>query len=161
MRQQKITALCLQDLSAAFDTIDHSILVHCLSSWFGLYGTVLSWLQSYLSSRNFIVNLNGFSSPIFQFFRVFLKAPFSVLYFLFFIPLPSALSSPTHLSNIISTLMTLNSSFLFLPLISRKTLLALKQLLTLSLPGCHPICLRSISLKLNSYSLGFQNSLLN
>jgi len=66
----------------------------------------------------------------------------------------------THLSNIISTLMTLNSSFLFLPLISRKTLLNLKQLLTLYLPGCQPICFRSISLKLNSYSLGFLNSLL-
>jgi len=66
--------------------------------------------------------------PLSQFFRVFLKASFSVLYFLFFIPLPSALSSPTHLSNINSTLITLNSSFLFLPLISRKILLTLKQL---------------------------------
>jgi len=98
--------------------------------------------------------------PLSQFFRVFLKALFLVLYFLFFILLPSGLSSPTHLSNIISTLMTLNSLFLFLPLISRKTLLTLKQLLTLSLPGCQPICFRSISLKLNSYSLGFLNSLL-
>jgi len=98
--------------------------------------------------------------PLSQLFRVFLKAPFLVLYFLFLIPLPSALSSLTHLSNIISTLMTLNSSFLFLPLISRKTLLTLKQLLTLSLPGCQPICFCSISFKLNSYSSGFLNSLL-
>jgi len=72
MSHQKITALCLlaADVSAAFDTIDHSILVHRLSSWFGLIkGTVLSWLQSYLSSRNFTVNINGTSSAPFPFLQ--------------------------------------------------------------------------------------------
>jgi len=59
MSQQKITALCLLDLSAAFDTIDHNILVHRLSSWFGFNGTVLNWLQSYISSREFVVNIKA------------------------------------------------------------------------------------------------------
>ena len=63
MSQQKITALCLLDLSAAFDTI----LVHRLSSWFGLKGTVLSWLQSYISTRNFIVNIDATLSAPFPF----------------------------------------------------------------------------------------------
>ena len=59
MGQQQVTALCLLDLSAAFDTIDHSILLHRLFSWFSFNGTVLSWLEPYLSSQNFVVNVEA------------------------------------------------------------------------------------------------------
>ena len=77
MSQQKLTALCLLDLSAAFDSIDHSILIHyhsfyiihCLSSWFGFNGRVLSWLESYLSSRHFAVNINSTLSAQFSLHR--------------------------------------------------------------------------------------------
>jgi hypothetical protein len=66
--EQKVTALCLLDLSAAFDTIDHSILIERLTSWFGLNGAVLSWIRSYLSSRSFKVTLNSTESPNYQLF---------------------------------------------------------------------------------------------
>ena len=45
----KTTALVLLDLSAVFDTIDHSTLLSCLQNWFGVGGCVLIWFTSYLT----------------------------------------------------------------------------------------------------------------
>ena len=45
------TALVLLDLSAAFDTIDHSTLLSCLRLWFGVGGSVLKWVTFYLTDR--------------------------------------------------------------------------------------------------------------
>jgi hypothetical protein len=55
--------LTLLDLSAAFDTIDHSILTHRLENWFGISGLALHWLSSYLTDRSQRVKLDDCLSP--------------------------------------------------------------------------------------------------
>ena len=47
----KVTALTLLDLSAACDTIDHTILLRRLDDWFGITEKALDWLKSYLTDR--------------------------------------------------------------------------------------------------------------
>ena len=47
------------DLSSAFDTVDHDILLARLTSNFGIKGTCLDWFRSYLSSRTQFVSING------------------------------------------------------------------------------------------------------
>ena len=63
MDKGQVTALTLLDLSAAFDTIDHPILMDRLQSWFGFSGLALDWFLSYLSNRSQQVRLEGTLSP--------------------------------------------------------------------------------------------------
>ena len=54
--------LVLLDLSAAFDTIDHQILLTLMKDHLGIGGKVLDWFHSYLHNRKQSVVINGVKS---------------------------------------------------------------------------------------------------
>ena len=87
---QKISRLRILGLSAAFDTNDHSMLIiTCLSSWFGVRGSVLNWFKSYLPSQSFRVKCN----KIFLSYLLMWCSQGSVLGPLLFIMYTTALST--------------------------------------------------------------------
>ena len=49
----------LLDLTAAFDTVEHEILIAHLEQWVGISGTALQWFRSYLSHQTFCVSLDN------------------------------------------------------------------------------------------------------
>ena len=54
-----VTVLVLLDLSAAFDTLAHGILLHRFENLFGIPGATLGWIASYLHDRCQVVAING------------------------------------------------------------------------------------------------------
>ena len=57
-----MSILTLLDLSAAFDTIDHTTLLSRLSKLYGVSGSALAWFESYLRDRTQTVLVDGQTS---------------------------------------------------------------------------------------------------
>ena len=48
-----IGALTVLDMSAAFDSVDHSVLLEVLRRRFGIDGNALRWMAEFLNDRNY------------------------------------------------------------------------------------------------------------
>ena len=59
MEKQEVTAMTVLDLSVAFDTVDHNLLLAVLDQRFGVKGTALKWYEQYLKPRKFKVAINN------------------------------------------------------------------------------------------------------
>ena len=59
MDDGRFTALTLLDLSVAFDTIDHTILLRRLCNWFGVSWKELDWFKSYITGRSERIKLGN------------------------------------------------------------------------------------------------------
>jgi hypothetical protein len=60
--QGQVSALCLLDLTAAFDTVDHELLLMRLERSYGVRGRALAWFRSYLTGRTYCVVFGGNTS---------------------------------------------------------------------------------------------------
>jgi len=67
MDNQQVTLVAILDLSAAFDCVDHDILLSKLQSSFGLGGITLTWILSCLTDRSQRVLFNGSLSIVVMF----------------------------------------------------------------------------------------------
>ena len=66
VNRQHVTLLVMLDLSSAFDTVDHDILLRRLNHEFGIKGRVLELFTSYLSKRSQFISVNGGRSRLFD-----------------------------------------------------------------------------------------------
>jgi len=58
MGNQKVSILLLLDLSAAFDAVNHKVLLKWLKDGCGVQKYALQWFDLYLSKRSQMVKLN-------------------------------------------------------------------------------------------------------
>ena len=66
MNKQQVTLLVFLDLSAAFDTVDHDILLRRLEYKFGIKDQAVTWFKSYLSNRSQRIVISSAKSDSFD-----------------------------------------------------------------------------------------------
>jgi len=146
---------CLLDLSAAFDTIDHNILITRLSSWFG---SVLNWFESYVTSRSFRVKCDkDFSSEHISSCGVFQGSVLGPLLFVMYTILPQHTYLLTFFKPPLATQIILN--FFSLSILATLTQVSptSRPLCNRFSPGCLLLFLLLTLLRLN-FSLSVSNS---
>ena len=108
---QQVSCLCLIDISTAFDTLDHSVLLHRLYSWFVIsflsFQSFTSHLSSRISSTAIPPNISPSSPVSFDVPQGSVLGP--ILLNLCTTPLSSFISSST-----LSRLLYINDSKLFI-----------------------------------------------
>ena len=66
MEKQKAIIIVVTDLLAAFDMVNHDILLSVLDKRFGLKENILNWAETYLHLRNFKVCIGDAKSEVRQ-----------------------------------------------------------------------------------------------
>ena len=80
-----VTVLALLDLSAAFDTVDHVVLLQRLQTTHHVTGNAFQWFMSYIHGRyQYVLFAGETSTPVSFFFMVFLKILYLDRYCSFF-----------------------------------------------------------------------------
>ena len=96
------------DMSAAFDTTDHSILLNRLSVGFGVSGSVLTWLKSYLTGRYQCVRVGQHHPHTHFVIPVSHRTQFWLLSFSR-VTYPQSVLLQTHLASVYSSMLTIHN----------------------------------------------------
>ena len=64
MEKGEVVVMAALDLSAAFDTVDHQVLISVLKQNFGVEGIALNWIKTYLANRQMHIKVNDSTSSV-------------------------------------------------------------------------------------------------